>query len=213
MKGKRLSELEKALGILSEAEEDLTTLMCEGLEAQRYDDVAAVAAVTQLLTDLIESLENPAPKVKEMGSSKGRTRKKRNSVARAGPPETKNSRGVPSGPYPRFAKHGDRLVKVGWSRKERQEYEHRAHSKVLWVFAGAVRDRPQATDSFTMEDVLPLVYEGGKEIPSYQAYLALAWLRSVEAITKDGRDGYRADLSKLSDENLKALWKSVSEYV
>ena len=64
-----------------------------------------------------------------------------------------------------------------------------------------------------MEDVLPLVYEGGKEIPSYQAYLALAWLRSVEAITKDGRDGYRADLSKLSDENLKALWKSVSEYV
>ena len=213
MKGKKVSELEKALGILSEAEQALTTLMREGLEAQRYDDVAAVAAVTQRLTDLIGSLENGAPKVKKLGSSKSRTRSKRNSAAEATPPETRNFRGVPSGPYPRFAKHGDRLVKVGWSRKERQEYEHRAHSKVLWVFAGVVRDRPQATDSFTMDDLLPLVDASGKEIPSYQAYLALAWLRSVEAITKDGRDGYRADLVKLSDENLKALWESVSEYV
>ena len=48
-----------------------------------------------------------------------------------------------------------------------------------------------------MEDVLPLGYAGGKEIPSYQAYLALAWLRSVEAIRKDGREGYRADLLEL----------------
>ena len=208
-----MSELEKALGILSEAEEALSTLMREGLEAQRYDDVAAVAEVTQLLTDLIGSLENPATKVKETGSSKGRTRRRRTSAAGAGLPATKISRGVPSGPYPRFAKHGDRLVKVGWSRKDRQEYEHRAHSKVVWVFAGVVRDRPQAADSFTMEDLLPLVDEAGKEIPSYQAYLALAWLRSVEAIAKNGRDGYRADLSKLSDESLKALWESVSEHV
>ena len=51
-----MSELEKALGILSDAEEALSTLMREGLEEQRYDDVAAVAEVTQLLTDLIGSL-------------------------------------------------------------------------------------------------------------------------------------------------------------
>ena len=49
-----------ALSVLTEAEEALSTLMREGLADQRYDDVAAVAEVTQLLSDLIGSLENPA---------------------------------------------------------------------------------------------------------------------------------------------------------
>ena len=63
-----------------------------------------------------------------------------------------------------------------------------------------------------MDDVLPLAYAGGKEIPSYQAYLALAWLRSVEAISKDGREGYRADLPKLSEESMNQLWESLPEH-
>ena len=201
-----------ALRVLSEAEEALSTLMREGLADQRYDDVAAVAEVTQLLSDLIGSLENPAQEDGETGPSKGRPGRGKTLAGGARPPATKNATGAPSGSYPWFAKDGDRLVKVGWSGKGRQEYEHRTHRKVLWVFAGVVRNRRDATDCFTMEDVLPLVYAGGKEIPSYQAYLALAWLRSVEAITKDGRDGYRADLLKLSDESLNSLWESLPEH-
>ena len=201
-----------ALGVLSEAEEALSTLMREGLADQRYDDVAAVAQVTQLLTDLIGSLENPAQEDRETGPSKSRTGREKTPAAGAGPPATKNASGTPRRSYPQFAKDGDRLVKVGWSAKSRQEYEHRTHRRVLWVFARVVRDRAEPADCFTMEDVLPLVYAGGKEIPSYQAYLALAWLRSVEAITKDGRDGYRADVFKLSDESLKSLWESLPEH-
>ena len=188
MDEKNVSDLEMALSVLSEAEEALSTLMREGLADQRYDDVAAVAEVTQLLTDLIGSLANPAQEDRERGPSK------------------------PRQSYPQFAKDGDRLVKVGWSGKNRQEYEHRTHRRVIWVFARVVRDRAEPADCFTMEDVLPLVYAGGKEIPSYQAYLVLAWLRSVEAITKDGRNGYRADVFKLSDESLKSLWESLPEH-
>ena len=213
-----MSDLEMALRVLSEAEEALSTLMREGLADQRYDDVAAVAEVTRLLTDLIGSLENPAQEDRETGPSKGRTGREnppreKTPGAGARPPATKNARGAPRRSYPQFAKDGDRLVKVGWSGKGRQEYEHRTHRRVLWVFARVVHDRPEPADCFTMEDVLPLVYAGGKEIPSYQAYLALAWLRSVGAIRKDGRDGYRADVFKLSDESLKSLWESLPEHV
>ena len=226
-----MSDLEKALGILSEAEEALSTLMREALADQRYDDLAAVAEATQLLTDLVGSLESPSPeessspRSSETGLSRARTGRERAIASGARLQATKNARDVtpgvargvptdtPSASYPQFAKDGDRLVKVGWSTKARREYEHRTHRKVLRVFARVVRNRPQATDCFTMEDVLPLVYAGGKEIPSYQAYLALAWLRSVEAITKDGRDGYRADLHKLSDESLNGLWEALPEHV
>ena len=187
-----MSDLEKALGILSDAEEALSTLMREALADQRYDDVATVAGATQLLTDLVGSLGSPPPSKQ--------------------PSPRSNEKGPPSASYPRFAKDGDRLVKVGWSTKARQEYEHRTHRKVVRVFARVVRDRPEAADCFTMDDVLPLTYAGAKEIPSYQAYLALAWLRSVEAIRKDGRDGYRADLPKLSDQSLNGLWESLPKH-
>ena len=70
MDEKNVSDLEMALRVLSEAEEALSTLMHEGLADQRYDDVAAVAKVTQLLTDLIGSMENPAQEDRETGPSK-----------------------------------------------------------------------------------------------------------------------------------------------
>ena len=209
-----MDDLEKALGILSEAEEALSTLMRGGLAEQRYDDVAAVAEVTQHLSDLMRSLETPSPGDEEVGPSKADDAGRREPPARGiRPPWNKNHRGTPGGSYPQFARDGDRLVKVGWSSKARQEYEHRTHCKVLWAFARVVRDRPEAGDCFTMEDVLPLVYAGGKEIPSYQAYLALAWLRSVEAIRREGRHGYRPDLFKLSDENVRSLWESLPDHV
>ena len=78
-----MSDLEKALGILSEAEEALSTLMREALADQRYDDLAAVAEATQLLTDLVGSLESPSPQDKETGLSRGRTRRKRSSASGA----------------------------------------------------------------------------------------------------------------------------------
>ncbi len=209
-----MDDLEKALGILSEAEEALSTLMRGGLAEQRYDDVAAVAEVTQHLSDLMRSLENSSPGDEEVGPSKAEDAGRgKTPTPGVGPPSDKNHRGTPGGSYPQFARDGDRLVKIGWSSKARQEYEHRTHRKVLWAFARVVRDRPDAANCFTMEDVLPLVYAGGKEIPSYQAYLALAWLRSVEAIRREGRHGYRPDLFKLSDESVMSLWESLPDHV
>ena len=110
-----MDDLEKALGILSEAEEALSTLMRGGLAEQRYDDVAAVAEVTQQLSDLMRSLETPSPGDEEVGPSKADDAGRPETPARGlRPPWNKNHRGTPGGSYPQFARDGDRLVKVGW---------------------------------------------------------------------------------------------------
>jgi hypothetical protein len=42
-----------------------------------------------------------------------------------------------------------------------------------------------------MEEVLPLNNPGdGSELPSYQVYLSLAWLRAEDLIVQHGRQGY-----------------------
>ena len=49
-----------------------------------------------------------------------------------------------------------------------------------------------------MDDVLPLKDPvSGTEVPAYQSYLCLAWLRSVGIVTQHGRQGY--SLAKKDD--------------
>ena len=60
-----------------------------------------------------------------------------------------------------------------------------------------------------MEDVLPLHDEEHAEIPSYQVYLSLAWLREIRAVAQHGRDGYSvrspSDLRRLVTESWQLL--------
>jgi hypothetical protein len=92
--------------------------------------------------------------------------------------------------YPRFERHGDKLVKIAWSKKDRREYEHRASAEVIFRVAELFQsDRAPATP-FKMDTLMPFKTRSGAEIPSYQAYLALAWFRSLGAIEPRGENGY-----------------------
>jgi hypothetical protein len=64
---------------------------------------------------------------------------------------------------------------------------------------------------FSMDDVMPLTDPAdGSELPTYQIYVALAWLRSVGLIEQHGRQGYSVrkgvNLSTKVDEE----WNSLS---
>jgi len=93
--------------------------------------------------------------------------------------------------YPKFMRDGDHLVKIGWSKKEKAQYEHKSPKSVLGQLLESLLAAGREGHRFTTEDVLPL-YEAadGSEIPSYQAYLCLAWLRSESLIEQHGRQGY-----------------------
>src|SRR3990170_3751503 len=80
------------------------------------------------------------------------------------------------GEYPRFVRRGDYLVKIGWSKTDRKEYEHKAPRRVIDALADAIARRSNKGKIFTAEDVFPLRDpQDGSDIPGYQAYVALAW--------------------------------------
>ena len=45
-----------------------------------------------------------------------------------------------------------------------------------------------------MDELLPVLGDDGQEIPSYQAYLALSFLRERGIVTQVGRSGYKLDM-------------------
>jgi len=92
--------------------------------------------------------------------------------------------------YPKFIRRGDELVKIGWSKKEKREYQHRAGHAILDAISHALLDASKRRRLFTMEVLERQLGSGANAVPGYQTYVWLAWLRSVGLIKQHGRQGY-----------------------
>jgi hypothetical protein len=114
--------------------------------------------------------------------------------------------------YPRFHRDGDRLVKTGWSKKNRESYEHRAPRGTVIAFVRHLVSRVGAGEVFGIEGLLPVPDVSNGEVPAYQVYLTLAWLRTVGAIEKKGRDGYRLVSDGLAEKRLDEYWSQLPEH-
>lgn len=126
----------------------------------------------------------------------------------------KNSRAKPAkrtGAYPRFIRSSDLLIKVGWSKKTRKEYQHKAPYTAVEAFAGHLLKHTRDGKPFTMEDLMPIPDDAnGGELPGYQAYLVLAWMRSSDAVAKQGREGYVANHAMLGEKALSQAWEALT---
>ena len=93
--------------------------------------------------------------------------------------------------YPRFARQADDLVKVGWSKREKGEYRHRAPVKAVIVVAAAVAEEVRRSELLSPDALFPVIDPAdGGEVASYQTYLTLRWFRQLELIEQQGRSGY-----------------------
>ncbi len=185
------ANVKKAFHVLAEAEESLRALIRESLEEDEYGEVAVIAGVAEELSQAIAILETPPP-------------------PNTGPNPSSELFGHPAA-YPRFERNGYGLVKTGWSKKNREEYVHRAPKDVVWALARMLREHIGPENRFTASGIFSLLEERGEEIPAYQVYVCLAWLKSAGAVTGNGRAGYRTDPAKLSDEGMDVLWQSLKE--
>jgi hypothetical protein len=79
-------------------------------------------------------------------------------------------------------------VKIGWSKSDRREYQHRAAHGVLVALRQALLDTSKRRKLFTM-DLLERQL-GANGTPGYQAYVWLAWLRTAGLVKQHGRQGY-----------------------
>lgn len=59
-----------------------------------------------------------------------------------------------------------------------------------------------------IEEMLPVTVKDSEEVPSYQVYLVLAWLRELGVLERVGNEGYR-----LGETNFdtKSLWDQTPE--
>jgi hypothetical protein len=94
--------------------------------------------------------------------------------------------------YPLFHRDGEQLIKVGWSKSSRDEYEHKAPKASVMALALALETAGKNRRKFTMDKVIPVQdAKSGEAVPDYQSYLALAWMRDeLKLVVQHGRQGY-----------------------
>ncbi|MFN4241825.1 MAG: hypothetical protein ACK4PI_01160 [Tepidisphaerales bacterium] len=104
------------------------------------------------------------------------------------PPRKKVVRGKE---YPRFYRdRDDMLVKVGYSKSSRREYEHRAPKDVLDKVVAVALELGSGERLFTSEALLAHKPSGLAEVPPYQSYLCLAFLLHHGFLVRVGRSRY-----------------------
>jgi hypothetical protein len=195
-----------ARGVLAIAEGSLRQLMETALREQRYADVAGIAGLADGVARLIQG-DSPDRDVAPQELAPSAAMVPCEPVV----PSPKISGKSTKSTYPRFQSDGDKLVKIGWSKTNKSAYEHRAPREAVVAFARHLTANVVEGKVFSMEDLLPVpdVANGG-EIPAYQAYLTLGWLRSVGAVAKKGRDGYVLRHGGLANGALDKFWSSLS---
>jgi len=120
----------------------------------------------------------------------------------------------PADVYPQFFRRGDELVKVGWSKKDRKKYSHRAPRRAIGAVAAAVRRISANGQLFTGDKLLPLHDAAdGSPVADYQAYVALAWLKHLGIVKQHGRkSGYSLVPEKQIDSITTAAWAELDQW-
>ena len=186
-------ELQRAIHALKECEGNLRELLSQAAAAGDYESVIRLTDwarnVAAMHTNSVPSFRQSTPNTTAVGnepSTPGRApaaRTRRKS-------RTRRVRDGVRAKYPKFARYKDELVKIGWSKKYRTEYQHKAPRQVVDNLLSQIVHIGASNDLFTTEDIFPLRASDGSLVPSYQAYLVLAWLRSIGLLSQHGRQGY-----------------------
>ena len=212
-----MGTIEQAVAVLGDAEKQLRELVGSAAGLGEYDAAMRLAQWAKALAALHSN-----------GAADGRTKPRSEhdtsqatlvSPLPAGgvtedprPASRRARRAPPKGEYPKFYRRGDQLLKIGWSKKERSEYEHKAPRRAIDLLADIIGKKGGNGKLFTSEDVLPLRDPAdGSEVPGYQGYVALAWFKAAGLIKQNGRRGYSAKKGVNVTDGVSALWAGLRE--
>ncbi len=187
------------------AENATRKLVAEAAEAGDYDAVSRLTVIARHLADLAAQAQGGEPAIPADTSSW-----KVSTPAAKGLKQKKRKKRKKSG-YPKFVRQGDELVKIGWSKKQKSEYRHKALKRVVFLVADALARATANSRMVTSEGFFPLEDPGdAADVPTYQAYVALAWLVHEGLAEKHGRQGYTCLDSGALVSNAEERWGSLS---
>jgi hypothetical protein len=186
---------EKAFCVAHEAERQVRALLAEAAVASAdYKELESLTALARALGQLAKVATSSAALTATPGKSRPR---KRTAVA------TKE--------YPKYSKRGMELVKTGWSKKERKTYEQKCPRDVVARLVSALAEFSDGSVVNVGERIIPNLDSSG--VPSYQAYVALGWLKAAGIVVQHGRSGYsmnkQADIASHVDE----VWHQLPDKV
>lgn len=191
--------------IIRDSESSLRELMQKALEQQKYSDVAEIARITDAVSKILAHSKAAMMSVAEQG-----TIQFSKPAGALDPKQTKSiSTLQKKTSYPKFIKDRERLIKVGWSKKNRREYEHRVPFSTAMYFARYMVESVEPGKLFQVDEILPVSDAEGHEIPSYQVYVTLAWLISTGIVEKKGRDGYFVAPGRLTIQSINDSWDNL----
>jgi hypothetical protein len=197
--------LQEAQAILREAEGRLRESVSRAVAEGRYDDVVQLADLARQIGALLGSTAHPDVPVEGVGKVVSAHRSAAGGKPTASPAR---ARDLKRGRYPQFVREGAYLVKIGWSKRARAEYEHKAPQEAVLAFSDGLL---RAGRRVTVDEMMPVKLPDGREIPSYQVYLSLAWLRGCGLVAQHGRNGYSVPNRKDLAARLGAEWARLPE--
>ena len=169
------------------AEHAVASLVSEAGQEREWDEASTFIEIGRRLRSLVDELSlAPAGSPPSPAADKPFPPASAISVTPVLPRVSKKA------PYPQFFKEGEILVKVGWSKSQRSEYEHKSPRRVLVLLVDSLLKAGSKGKRLTMDKVFPLrdTENAGAETPEYQGYVCLAWLRHEGFIEQHGRSGY-----------------------
>jgi hypothetical protein len=174
-----MSAIREAAGVLEAAERSLRGLMGGAATEGDYEAVLQIAGWAKAIGEILARARPGDPPMEVAVPPAGDVTPE--SVAAN---DSANE-------YPKFFRNGDVLVKIGWSKTQKTEYEHKAPFSVVSDLATAISQASSRKKQFAMDAILPLKSSvDGQEIPSYQTYACLGWIREEGLIIQHGRQGY-----------------------
>jgi hypothetical protein len=181
----------KIIGILSAAEETLRGVIAEAAKDGDYDSIDLARRMAGAIRDLVAALERPSVVPPRAEANHVPTEL---SALLPHPAAVPKSRGRGKKKvYPKFSIRKDTLYKISWSKKEKKEYQHKVGKDVYDRTVQAIQWLAQAGKSpFTAEQVVEVMGGDSDNIPVYQVYVALAFLRELGVVQRIGREGYTA---------------------
>jgi len=149
----------RVAAILSSTEAQLRSLIEECLRAQNYRDTALVASLAEGVAALAERHNSLADETSGIARDEI-NRTQREPIAGTRPAFAEPLRLRQGGAYPQFEREGERLVKIGWSKKDRAVYEHKAPRSAVTAVCTALA---ATAKSFTMDAILPIKDAAGAD--------------------------------------------------
>ena len=121
----------RALKALRDCEAELRKLAAEAAAEGDYDVLARLGSAARAISEIAREWQ---PDLTGAASQETALHALQPESGRLSAAEAQSQRSVriaASRRYPRFVRRGDDLVKIGWSRSDRREYQHRAGHGVL----------------------------------------------------------------------------------